>query len=184
MEQVVAAREAKAKPEAPAERQAPPFVTETMAQLYLAQGHRAEAIEIYRQLVAARPVDAELRGRLDAIERGSGSGAPPTMEVPAASPASVSADRGARESAPMTARFAASGPTIRAVLRELFGIDSQSTRDTGGGNGGGQGEIGSIDILFSAESVTDALGPLAAAFDGGYVAQPGSVDAVFATGGR
>src|SRR5205807_9843604 len=63
---------AAAVPEASAERATAPFVTETMAQLYLEQGHRAEAIDIYRQLVAARPTDAALRGRLEAIEQRSG----------------------------------------------------------------------------------------------------------------
>jgi hypothetical protein len=90
----------------------------------------------------------------------------------------------------MPARFAASGPTIRTVLRELFGIDGQSTNGSGAAaeaaatNGGGDGEVGSIDTLFSAESVPEDLGPLASAFDGGYVAPSGSIDAVFASGGR
>ena len=183
MEQIAAARKAKAEPSAPAERQAKSFVTETMAQLYLEQGHRAQAIEIYKQLVAARPADAELRGRLEAIELGSGSRAPHTVEVPAASTPY------ARLSEPIPAptpagRFAASGPTIRAVLRELFGIDGQSTNGSGAGNGAGDREVGSIDVLFAAESASDGLGALASAFDGGYVAPSGSIDAVFVTGSR
>lgn len=186
--------ETKAEAAAAAERPAAPFVTETMAQLYLEQGHRAEAIEIYKQLVAARPGDAELRGRLDAIERGSGSRAPQTVEVPAGvptSPAPTVAPRASEPApAPMRARFAASGPSIRAVLRALFGIDGQSTNGSGAaaaagdGKGAGDGEVGSIDTLFSAESVPEDLGPLASAFDGGYVAPSGSIDAVFASGGR
>jgi tetratricopeptide (TPR) repeat protein len=185
MGHIDAARKGKSQPEAPADRQAASFVTETMAQLYLEQGHRAAAIEIYRQLVAARPGDAELRGRLDAIERGGGSRAPQTMEVPAASPASPVSPRPSEPApAPTIGRFAASGPSIRTVLRELFGIDAQSTNGSGGANGGGEGEIGSIDILFSAESVPEELGPLASAFDGGYVAPSGSIDAVFVTDSR
>ncbi len=182
MAQVDAARKAKAEPAAPADRPAPAFVTETMAQLYLEQGHRSEAIEIYKQLVAARPHDAELRGRLEAIERGGiGSRAPQTIDGPALP---GTARLGDAESLPATttARFATSGPTIRAVLRELFGVDGQSTN--GRGNGAGGGEVGSIDTLFSTESVVEGLGPLASAFDGGYVAPSGSIDAVFATGGR
>ncbi|MGA8212382.1 MAG: tetratricopeptide repeat protein, partial [Candidatus Sulfotelmatobacter sp.] len=34
------------------------FVTETMAQLYLQQGHRDEALKVYRQLLAQRPNDS------------------------------------------------------------------------------------------------------------------------------
>ena len=37
-----------------------PFVTETMAELYLAQGHRDEARAVYEQLLAAHPDDARL----------------------------------------------------------------------------------------------------------------------------
>src|SRR5439155_19135771 len=117
MQQIDASRKAKAEPEVSAERAAAPFVTETMAQLYLEQGHRAEAIDIYRQLVAARPTDAALRGRLEAIEQRSGSKAPPTTEAPAAPAPSRHA------AVPATRTFAASGPTIRTVLRELFGIE-------------------------------------------------------------
>lgn len=51
----------------------PAFVTETMAELYLRQGHRNEAIEVYRQLVSQRPDDAALRARLDEVEHGAAS---------------------------------------------------------------------------------------------------------------
>jgi tetratricopeptide (TPR) repeat protein len=44
------------------------FVTETMATLYLEQGHYDAAIDIYRQLVAQRPDDIALRDRLHAAE--------------------------------------------------------------------------------------------------------------------
>lgn len=174
MKEIDAARHPKSEPVAstPAERSAAPFVTETMAQLYLEQGHRAEAIGIYRQLVAARPTDAELRGRLEAIERGDD-----TQTAKAAAPAPAPA--------PARREFA-SGPSIREVLRGLFGIDGQSTNGHAAWNGGGAGagEVGSIDVLFSAGAVPEDLGPLATAFDGGYVAPSGSIDAVFAAGGQ
>jgi tetratricopeptide (TPR) repeat protein len=44
------------------------FVNETMATLYLEQGHYDAAIDIYRQLVAQRPDDIALRDRLHAAE--------------------------------------------------------------------------------------------------------------------
>lgn len=73
---------------------APAFVTETMAELYLQQGHLEAALEIYQQLVAQRSDDAALLDRLKAIEaRVSG----------AASPAPA----------------AAAGPTIREFLMNL-----------------------------------------------------------------
>ncbi|MEP6692192.1 MAG: tetratricopeptide repeat protein [Gemmatimonadaceae bacterium] len=51
------------------ESQAPAFVTETMADLYLQQGFTGEAIAIYRQLVDENPDDDSLRRRLTEVER-------------------------------------------------------------------------------------------------------------------
>jgi tetratricopeptide (TPR) repeat protein len=44
------------------------FATETMAELYVKQGLRHEAIGVYRQLIEARPHDASLRQRLAELE--------------------------------------------------------------------------------------------------------------------
>jgi tetratricopeptide (TPR) repeat protein len=57
-----------------------PFVTETLAELYLQQGFREEALSIYRQLVDRDPSDQPLRERLEAIEKGS-TPAPTSMPV-------------------------------------------------------------------------------------------------------
>jgi tetratricopeptide (TPR) repeat protein len=46
----------------------PAIVTETMAELYLEQGHRAEAIEVYRQLIAQDPSDTALKAKLAGLE--------------------------------------------------------------------------------------------------------------------
>ncbi len=50
---------------------APPeaFVTETMAELYLEQGHLESALDIYRKLVEQRPDEPQLQERLGLIER-------------------------------------------------------------------------------------------------------------------
>jgi len=50
-----------------------PFVTETMAELYLTQGFRAEALEVYKQLSAQNPSDESLKDRVRSIEGGSRS---------------------------------------------------------------------------------------------------------------
>jgi len=42
--------------------------TETMAELYLSQGHRVEALEVYRILVRQSPDDSRLRERIEALE--------------------------------------------------------------------------------------------------------------------
>jgi tetratricopeptide (TPR) repeat protein len=49
---------------------AAPFVTETMAELYLQQGFTAEALDVYRQLSAASPDDERLKDRVRRLERG------------------------------------------------------------------------------------------------------------------
>lgn len=51
----------------------PPFVTETMAELYLQQGFHQEALEVYRQLSALDPGDASLTERVRHLEHGSRS---------------------------------------------------------------------------------------------------------------
>jgi hypothetical protein len=58
---------------APASQAATPtaFVTETMAELYLQQGFRTEALAVYRELLARNPSDASLRERVESIESGS-----------------------------------------------------------------------------------------------------------------
>jgi tetratricopeptide (TPR) repeat protein len=168
----------KAEPPAPPAASSPerpsqsvPFVTETMAQLYLSQGHQAEAIDIYRKLIDARPNDSELKSRLAAIES-----EPPRVPVAVRhSPAAPAA------------RFTGTGPSIRTVLRELFGFDGSMSYTSASAPAAAAGsvpaEVGSIDTLFSSAAVNDALNPLAVAFDGGYVAGQGSIDNLFA-GGR
>ena len=51
----------------------PPFVTETMAELYLQQGFNDEALAVYRQLAALNPEDAGLADRVRHLEHGSRS---------------------------------------------------------------------------------------------------------------
>ena len=49
---------------------AEPVLTETMAELYLKQGHQEDALRVYQALLAQRPGDARLRARLDALSPG------------------------------------------------------------------------------------------------------------------
>lgn len=44
-----------------------PVLTETMAELYLRQGHQEEALRVYQALQAQRPGDARLRAKVDAL---------------------------------------------------------------------------------------------------------------------
>src|SRR4029434_7650232 len=61
------------EPSAPAT----PFLTETLAELYLQQGFRDEALAIYRQLSERNPDDANLRTRIASIEQGDRPAAQP-----------------------------------------------------------------------------------------------------------
>ena len=54
----------------------PPMATETMGDLYLKQGFRNEAAEVYRRLLAQRPSDAGLAAKLRAAE-----GPPPDLRA-------------------------------------------------------------------------------------------------------
>jgi ABC-type nitrate/sulfonate/bicarbonate transport system substrate-binding protein len=51
------------------------FVTETMAALLAAQGHRAQAADVYERLLARRPDDARLQSQLASL-RGAPRPAP------------------------------------------------------------------------------------------------------------
>ena len=44
-----------------------PVLTETMAELYLRQGHRGEALRVYRALLVQRPGDRRLRAKVDEL---------------------------------------------------------------------------------------------------------------------
>ena len=50
------------------------FVTETMAELYLQQGFREEALSVYRQLLALNPDDSVLAARVRALEGSESAG--------------------------------------------------------------------------------------------------------------
>ncbi|PYP74097.1 MAG: hypothetical protein DMD41_03090 [Gemmatimonadetes bacterium] len=47
-----------------------PVVTETMAELYLKQGHREDALRVYEALLARHPGDARLRAKVNALSPG------------------------------------------------------------------------------------------------------------------
>jgi len=49
---------------------AEPVVTETMAELYLRQGHPDDALRVYQALLAQRPGDPRLRARVDGLAAG------------------------------------------------------------------------------------------------------------------
>ena len=100
-----------------------PFVTETMAELYLQQGFHDEALSVYRQLLARDPNDTALADRVRALESGASSSVvPDAVVLKPASPASESArsffarfaNRAARGEAPQPTAPGSQGqgPTV------------------------------------------------------------------------
>ena len=54
--------------------QAEPVLTETMAELYLKQGHQQDALRVYQALVSQRPNDAKLRIKVEQLSPGGRKG--------------------------------------------------------------------------------------------------------------
>lgn len=96
-------------PVTPAETTQQAFVTETMAELYLQQGHTEAALDIYRRLVELRPDDASLQDKVDEIERGIFGTSAQAASEETAVPAPV-----------VAAPTAYGGPTIRDFLLGLL----------------------------------------------------------------
>jgi len=112
----------------PAEAEPEAFVTETMAELYLQQGHREAALDIYQRLAEQRPGDEHLRARILAVSDAIQGASSASAAVAQPEPYEPYAAYGSAESAPDgdmadaagldgTADDAALvGPTIREFL--------------------------------------------------------------------
>ena len=129
---------------------ASPFVTETMAELYLQQGHQEKALSVYRALLAQRPSDAKLREKVDQLSEPSPAAAMPPVA-------------------------AASGPSIRNVLRLVAlrrpGFRPEPLADNGVEVGSAAPE--GVESPAPAAPVDDVAAPVPAA-DG----SPGPDDAL------
>lgn len=87
---------------------AEPVLTETMAELYLQQGHREDAVRVYQALLAQRPEDARLAAKLAVLEgRAPAPAAPPPPPPPAPPPV---------RSAPTP-----SGQSVGSFLKRILG---------------------------------------------------------------
>jgi len=133
-----------------------PFVTETMAELYLQQGHREEALRVYRALLEQRPGDAPLQAKVASLEAEFKPRAPaPAPTRPAAPP---------RRDAPVS--MPRTGPTIREVLY-VVAVRRPGFR------AGAPGQNGSTPVeAASGAPVASSLGPdaIAALFGYGAIA--------------
>jgi len=138
--------------------QAEPVLTETMAELYLKQGHQHDALRVYQALLAQRPNDARLRRRVEHLSgggdarRGSGVSAQAFLKSIWSGRAAVAppppAPVPAMEQSTLEAAFDAAGPTPgepshpahdHISLDSVFGDDSARRSDSVAPAGGGGG---------------------------------------------
>ena len=132
------------------------FVTETMAELYLQQGHRDEALSVYRQLVALHPHDEALRERIR------------MLELPPAPPAATA------ESEPVDD----TGPTIRDFLAALALCRPRATAVAAPAYEAAPATHTRADAIADASPPSSARTPPPAPRTGDSVS--GSLDALFA----
>jgi tetratricopeptide (TPR) repeat protein len=172
-----------------------PFVTETMAELYLSQGFRTEALAVYEQLSAANPGDARLIARVTelrivTITPAVASG-PPVREFFARLAARRPGERAAATAPPAEDDFAsaessdwgapddvdaprASSAHAEPAIEPGAGIVDEATGDATvpeqEAERGAQRTGGSIDALFGNKPATStedsAASALAQAFGG------------------
>lgn len=122
---------------------AAPFVTETMAALLLAQGHAAQAVDVFERLVARHPDDARLRARL--VEARATLGVPaagdpdgaPAFATPEPAPSGATAlepapSASGRTEEPAGAVPAASAPESAAPSIAAPATDPPPTADATG----------------------------------------------------
>src|SRR3989449_6433662 len=99
---------------------AEPVLTETMAELYLRQGHQEEALRVYEALLAKRPTDARLRRRVEALAGGgtreAGRGTGETVQL------FLKRILAGRPGAP-----AHSAPAARSPLEDAFALAHSDT---------------------------------------------------------
>ncbi len=154
------------------------FVTETMAELYLQQGFREEALDVYRKLAAQNPGDKNLQERVRSLESGGRSSLALEAladEVPEYAPGTealiVMKEGDAASSGPPAATAAVApaaprGPTARSFFAAL--AQRRPLRPDGTAPGGipavppaspPRGS-GSVDALFAQppSEADDAMG--------------------------
>ena len=136
---------------------AEPVMTETMAELYVRQGHREDALRVYQRLLAQRPGDARLATRVAELSR----------------PASARKSGGQSVGAFLKSILAGKAGPAGTTLEQAFAADDAEAA-AGGGAGRGAptrpaGDDISLDSVFgehprdSADSAPAAAPPRAPA---------------------
>jgi hypothetical protein len=161
-----------------------PFVTETMAELYLKQGFRGEALSVYEQLSSAHPADDRLAARVASLRAEIATPAapsgPPVREFFARFAARRPGERAAAAAPPAFDDFGPGdepAPTNRgestAPTTSGAGDDRSTTANAGAAESTSPAQrvSGSIDALFGNRAVDapedSAASALAQAFGTG-----------------
>jgi len=126
---------------------AEPVLTETMAELYLKQGHQEDALRVYQALLAQRPGDARLRARVAALSpggkreaTGTGESLPsflrrilagrpdeePAAPEPAPPPPPAPEARDVAEESPLDRAFSVGG--FHPEVESQIGVPGEATR--------------------------------------------------------
>jgi len=169
---------------------AEPVVTETMAELYLKQGHHQDALRVYQALLAQRPTDARLRAKIQQLSgggshrKGSGMSAQAFLK-------NIWSGRGGKPAPPaeshstLAAAFDVAEPAASAPSRP-HGEPSHPAQDhisldtvfgDEGGGGGGHRATESTPSPAGAAPTAPLSGPPDGAKTGGF-----SFDEFFAGG--
>ena len=96
------------------------FVTETMAELYLAQGFRDRALSVYRELVELRPNDERLKARLSEVEA---SDSPPVEARREETPSVEAPVEEPESDHPPSVETPATAPEVQTPSEESIGGD-------------------------------------------------------------
>ena len=143
--------------------QAEPVVTETMAELYLRQGHREDALHVYEALLAQRPQDARLRQKVAELsapppsprKRASGSGQSAgafLKGIMSAKPGAPAPMLPAEPVAPTPAPPArSSGPTSLGTGRAEPEVETEPTQPAPGSPTRPASDAISLDSVFGEE---------------------------------
>ena len=150
-----------------------PFVTETMAELFLRQGHRDQALAVYRQLLSASPDDERLAARVAELQPTAPSPAGQSVrEFLARFAARRPGERAAAATPPLDDDFAMPAPASAPPRLTPTSVMSTGIERGAATQGGG----GSIDALFgnraAGTSEDSAASALAQAFGGGMESAP------------
>ena len=138
-----------------------PVMTETMAELYLKQGHREDALRVFQSLLAKRPADARLAARVAELSRPASARKSGGQSV-GAFLKSILAGKPGASAAAAPPRAPEPSPRTSTTLEQAFAAD-EAEAAAGGEPGPGAptrpaGDDISLDSVFGEHPRDEATG--------------------------